>query len=163
MSPIFSTICLFAIVTLVTHVVKLFIKKRSNTKEALLLHLSKQGSANNLVFCSQEILGNKVMGIDGVHRKVMIVEKVDRKYQTSVWCLDEVESCELKKSFGLSRNLNKIELQFGFKNKNATPACVTFYDQFVNSKREVVLLKAKAEFWSLMLSKMLVRHAEVTV
>jgi len=93
---------------------------------------------------------------------VVVLEKVDRKYKTSVWSLDEVESCELKKSFSLSKNLNKIELQFGFKN-NSTPAYVTFYDQFVNSKREIVLLKAKAEYWSLMLSKMLSCRTEVAV
>jgi hypothetical protein len=162
MSPVILTVCLFTFITVITHLVNLFIKKRNNKTEALFLHLSKEGSANNLVFCSQEILGDKVMGIDGIHRKVMILEKIDRKYKASIWCLDEVKSCELKKSFSLSKNLNKIELQFGFKN-NSTPASVTFYDQFVNSKREIVLLKAKAEYWKIMLSKMLVYRTEVTV
>lgn len=157
MSPIFITICLLAFITLVALQVIIFIKKRTNKKEQLLLRLSKEGSANDLVFCSQEILCDKVMGIDGIHRKVMILEKVDRKYKSCVLCLDDMQSCQLKKSFGFTKDLSKIELQFGFKN-NHTPATVTFYDQLVNSKREIVLLKAKAEFWSIMLSKMLLRQ-----
>lgn len=162
MSPIFITLCLLLFATVITQVVTLFIKKRNNKKEQLFLRLSKEGSANDLVFCSQEVLCDKVMGIDGIHRKVMILEKVDRKYKTSVLCLDDMQSCQLKKSFGLTNNLNKIELQFGFKN-NRTPATLTFYDQLINSKREVVLLKAKAEYWSIMLSKMLLRQVEATV
>lgn len=162
MSPIFSTICLIAVATIIVQLVTLFIKKRNNKKEQLLLHLSKEGSANNLVFCSQEILCNKVMGIDGIHRKVMILEKINRKYKASVLCLDDMQSCQLKKSFEYSKNLSKIELQFGFKDNHA-PATVTFYDQVINSKREIVLLKAKAEYWSIMLSKMLTRQPEVAV
>lgn len=168
MSTVFVTLIVFAIVTLLADSTSLFIKKRKNLKENLLRHLSKEGSANNLVFCSQEILHDKVMGIDGIHRKVMILERIDNNYKSSVISLDEMQSCELKKVYMSSnggsierlqivKRLSKIELQFGFKN-NGQPASITFYDQVVNSKRESVLLKAKAEYWSVMLSKMLIQR-----
>ena len=166
MSPFFTTTIFFAIAILATRVSKLLLNKRKSVKERLFRQLSKEGSANNLVFCSQEMLSNKVMGVDGIHRKLMILEKVGRKYQSGIISLDAMQSCDLKKSYGskvnenagdvqIERALSKIELQLGARN-DGRPASITFYDHLLNSRREVVLMKAKAEYWSVMFSKMLV-------
>ena len=65
------------------------------------------------------------------------------------------------KNFKLNKNLHAIELQFEFKN-HAQPASIKFYDSFINSKRELVLLKAKAEYWSVMLSKLITRQVQAS-
>lgn len=171
MSPIFYITVFFITSTLIAHSILLFVRRQKNIKKKLFLRLSKEGSANNLVFCSQEMLPNKVMGIDGIHRKIMIVEKIDKKYTSSIISLDEMQSCELKNSYDslasqnlkqleIENALSKIELQFGSKN-NERRTSITFYDQVINSRREIVLMKAKAEYWSAMLSKMLVRPQQV--
>jgi hypothetical protein len=95
----------------------------------------------------------------------MILERIKNKYNCSVISLDEVQYCELiathgcinagnLNSYGAKKKLDAIELQFEFKNQ-AQPASIIFYDGLINSKKEFLLLKAKAEYWSIMLSKML--------
>jgi hypothetical protein len=171
MSPIFITFILFSIAVLIFGSLTFFIKNDKEKKENLFLRLSREGTANNLTFCSQEILQNKVIGIDGIHRKIMILERIKNKYNCSVISLDEVQYCELISTHGCinagdlkryeaKKKLDAIELQFEFKNQ-AQPASIIFYDSLINSKKELALLKAKAEYWSVMLSKMLNRQVRV--
>lgn len=164
MTPIFTSLFLLITASLI-YIFTYFIKTTKKKKENLFLRLSKEGTANNLIFCSQEILQNKVIGIDGIHRKIMILENISNKYNCSVISLDEVQNCELITRCGslhtanfkrlqIEKKLQAIELQFELKNQSQ-PASIIFYDSLINSKKELVLLKAKAEYWSIMLSKML--------
>ncbi len=148
-----------------------FFKTIKQKKENLLLRLSLEGTANNLTFCSQEILQNKVIGIDGIHRKIMVLEKIKNSFKCSVISLDEVQHCELitncgslnvdnLKRFEKEKNLRAIELQFEFKNQ-AQPASIIFYDNLNNSRRDLEFLKAKAEYWSIMLSKMVTGQSQM--
>jgi len=171
MTPVFTLFSFVATVTLCLSIFSCFITNEKKKKEKLFFRLSQEGTANNLTFCSQEILQNKVIGIDGIHRKIMILERIKNSYNCSIICLDEVQHCELVTSdgflntsnlrrFEIEKSLAAIELQFEFKNQ-AQPASITFYDSLSNSKRELALLKAKAEYWSVMLSKMLNRQVSV--
>ncbi len=165
MSPVLITSFLFTAVASLFCFKTFFTTTAQKKKENLFLRLSQEGTANSLVFCSQEILQNKVIGIDGVHRKIMILEKIRNKYDYSIISLDEVQHCGILTSCG-SVNLSSlkrfdeennpyaIELQFEFKN-HAQPASIIFYDSMVNAKRELAFLKAKAEYWKVMFSKML--------
>jgi len=168
MLPIFVTFILFAVAVLIFGSLTFFTKTDKKKRKNLFLRLSQEGTANNLTFCSQEILQNKVIGIDGIHRKIMILEKINDTYNCSVISLDEVQNCELITRFGslnacnlkrfeLEKKPDAIELRFEFKNQ-AQHASIMFYNSLINSKRELVLLKAKAEYWSVMLSKMLTRQ-----
>jgi hypothetical protein len=133
--------------------------------------LSKEGAANGLVFCSQEILQNKVIGFDGIHRKIMILEKNKNTYNSSIICLDEVQRCQLVtgeevispadcKNFSRKITNGALELQFQFNNRNQTTS-ISFTNGLINSKRELALLRAKAEYWCIMFSKMLDPHISV--
>jgi len=165
MSAIFITFILFSIAVLIFGSLTFFIKNDKKKRETLFLRLSQEGTANNLTFCSQEILQNKVIGIDGIRRRIMILERIKNKYNCSVISLDEVQNCEVVtnsgfinagslKRYNTGKKLDAIELQFKFKNQ-AQPASIIFCDGLINSKKELALLKAKAEYWSVMLSKML--------
>lgn len=140
-------------------------------KQNLCLRLSQEGTANDLVFCSQEIFHHMVIGFDGIHRKIMMLEKSEKQYNCSVISLDEVQNCELITNRGdyeddngyhkqADKELQAIELHFQFKN-HAQPASIIFYDSLRNSKRELFLLKAKAEYWSEMFSKMITQQVRV--
>ncbi len=168
MSLVFIIFLLFIAVAFIFRSVNFFTNSAQKKSENLCSRLSKEGSANNLIFCSQEILHDKIVGIDGIHRKIMILEKIKHTYNCSVISLDEVQNCELitsggslnpgfLKRFGIEKNMDAIELRFEFKN-HAQPASIIFYDSLNNSKRELELLKAKSEYWSVMLSKMLTRQ-----
>ena len=171
MSPVFIIFSLLAVVAIIVRSLTIFNKSAKKKTAELFLRLSKEGIANNLTFFSQEILQNKVIGIDGIRRKIMILEKNKNTYNCSLISLDEVEHCELIKNCGslntnnlkkfeIEKNLHAIELQFEFKN-HAQPASIIFYDSLINSKKELILLKAKAEYWSVMLSKMLTGQGQV--
>ena len=140
-------------------------------KERIFRQLSKEGAANNLTFCSQEILQDKVMGFDGLHRKIMILEKNKGRYHSSIISLDEVNHCQLVtpegafdpvncKNFSSKIRSGSLELRFEFNNPQQS-ASISFTNGLVNSKRELALLAAKAEFWSIMFSKML--HQQMSV
>ncbi|MEO8821006.1 MAG: hypothetical protein ABI374_09210 [Ginsengibacter sp.] len=133
-------------------------------KEKLCRQLSKEGANQNLIFCSQEILENKVIGFDGIHRKILVLEKNKNKYTSSVISLDEVLHCQLLTDEGIiePRDFKKLgqqiktgilELQFEFSNQHEA-ASIIFNNGLMKSKREFDLLKAKAEYWCVMFSKM---------
>ena len=137
-------------------------------KQNLCALLSKEGTLHNLIFCSQEILQNKIIGVDGIHRKIMVLEKNKKKFNSAIISLDEVENCELITTRRIQgthtlnkvdseKNIEAVELQLEFKN-SSQPASIIFFDSSVNSMRELDLLKAKARYWNIMFSKMLVRN-----
>lgn len=136
--------------------------KRKKVK--LFRQLSKEGVMNGLTFCSQEILEDKVIGVDGIHRKILILEQKKKAYTTSIISLDEVHHCQLvtnedlsdpaNTSFGQQIKAGALELRFEF-NTSHQAASILFTNGLTNSKRELALLKAKAEYWSVMFSKML--------
>ena len=173
MFSVFTTIAFISAAILFLPLVSKFYKNSQKTKENLALRLSIEGTANNLTFCSQEMFENKVVGIDGINRKILIVEKEKKSYRCSLIALDEIQNCEVitssgsirrseENNAGLKKNRSAIALQFEFKNAHQ-PASITFYDSYLNSKREMALLKAKAEYWRVMLSKMLTHQVSVSV
>ncbi len=139
-------------------------------KEKLFRQLSKEGATNELTFCSQEILDNKVIGIDGIHRKILILEQNRKTYTTSIISLDEVLHCQLLtdegvfdsddfKTVGQQISTGVLGLQFEFNNRQA--ASIIFNNNLTRPKREFALLKAKAEYWCVMFSKMLNQQVSV--
>lgn len=171
MTLIPTILILLAIVS-VFYVLLPFLSSNSRRKkENLFRNLSRQGAANNLSFCSQDIFQDKVIGVDGIHRKIMILEKKSDGYYASIISLDEVHDCQLVTSRGLINNANfkkfgsanhsaTLELQFDFNN-HAQPASIIFSNGIINSRREFAFLKAKAEFWCTMFTKMLNPQMEV--
>lgn len=171
MSPIPIILILLAVTLLFYVFLPVFTFSSKKRNQNLLRILSREGASHNLTFCSQEILQNTVIGVDGIHRKIIIIEKEMNAYFSSIISLDEVHDCQLvtgsgaisngnfKKS-GLKNHLSTLALQFDFNN-HAQPASIIFSNGILNSKREFDFLKAKAEYWCVMFSKMLNRPIEV--
>jgi hypothetical protein len=139
-------------------------------KLKLLRHLSNEGAANNLIFCSQEIFQDRVIGIDGIHRKIMLVEKNNRDFYSSIISLDDVNDCQLvtkcksekeesRKEKGGEIETATVEIRFEFNN-HSKPAFIKFGDGLIYSRKELEFLRAKAQFWCIMFSKMLNGHVE---
>ena len=53
-------------------------------KEKLFVFFSKLGSLYNLSFTGQEILRDKIIGLDGPRRKLLIVEESLNKYNSII-------------------------------------------------------------------------------
>ena len=171
MNSIPVILILLAVVSLFYVLIPFFASTSKRRIENLVRKLSMEGAANHLTFCSQEILQNKVIGIDGIHRKIMILEKKKEGYYSSIISLDDVHDCQLVtksgsinsgnlKKFGAANHPASLELQFDFNN-HSQPASIIFSNEMFNSKREFDFLKAKAEYWCIMFSKMLNPQMEV--
>lgn len=171
MNPITIAFILFATSLLFFGSLPYFTWYAKKKKEALVRKLCHEGAAHNLTFCSYEILENKVIGIDGIHRKIMIVEKTKKAYHCSSISLDEVQDCRLVTQSNLmtmdhNKNIRvnahaatTVALLFEFNN-NPQPASIIFSNGLITPGRELDFLKAKAEYWCIMFSKMLNKPVE---
>jgi hypothetical protein len=138
------------------------VKKR---KEQMLNFFRKLGSLHNLSFTSQEILRNKIIGLDGLQRKILIAEDNKHQYDSKIIDLGEVKTCKIKKIYNAIQtddsqknkpegHLNAIVLEFNFKNENA-PFALEFYKDIKHSVYEMAELESKAQHWETMLLKMM--------
>ena len=82
-----------------------FLHNRQNKrrKGKMLRCFSELGSEYNLSFTSLEVIGNRIIGVDGLKGKVLFLENDDDSPIWSVIDLSEAKSCQVKKVYG---NLN---------------------------------------------------------
>jgi hypothetical protein len=129
----------------------------------LLKHFSLLGAQNGLSFSAQEILNNCVLGLDGVHRKILVVTREDDYYGSFIINLNEVRNCTVKKIYGtirandlkdhkLEQYLEKIVLHFDLHERPSVE--IVFYKNFENHIYETQELEQKAKHWEAILSKM---------
>jgi len=138
------------------------LKVRNNS---MLAFFRTAGTAHNLSFTGQEILRDKVIGLDGPKRKLLIVEENTEEYDTRIIYLDDVVSCKVKKVYAAINSheykknrpeeyLRSIALEFEFRRDEA-PVLVLFYKNSLNSIYEIPELEDRAKHWATTLSKML--------
>lgn len=129
----------------------------------LLKYFSQLGIENDLNFSSQEILKNCVLGLDGVQRKILVVQREDDSFGSFIIDLHEVKNCTVKKVYGtinvgdlkkgkLEQYLEKIVLHFDLNNNSSVE--IVFYKHFENHLLEALELEQKAKSWDAILSKM---------
>lgn len=142
-------------------------------KNSILSFFKNAGIVHNLSFTGQEILRDKVLGLDGPKRKLLIAEEKAEEYNTQVIDLDELVTCKIKKVYaGINSHeykknrpedyLKSIALEFEFITAGE-PMTVLFYKNSINSIYEIPELEARARNWATMLSDMLQHHQEKTV
>ena len=146
----------------------IYIDKHSKRKRMnhLTNRFSELGSRYQVNFTSQAILKDEILGIDGVQRKLLILNTTDKNEMPhELIDLDELRHCSVKKLYGsinngdlknkkLEQYLEKIVLCFEFHMKK--PAIeVSFYNHLKNHLFEIPELEQKAKDWESFLSKML--------
>jgi hypothetical protein len=107
----------------------LFIMKNRNLKFNKIKYflLSKLGSMFNLSFLSHELLDEKIFGVDGIKRKVLVVEENNGSNSSCIIELDKIKSISMKtvndsirleelRKRRLEEFLKTIHLQFEFIN-----------------------------------------------
>jgi hypothetical protein len=135
------------------------------SKEKMIVFYTNLGATYNLSFTGQEILPDKIIGLDGPRRKVLVVEQQDKRYHSHIIDLYEVKACKVRKIYSpinsddykknkIEKFLNSIALEFDFKNGKA-PVAVLFYRYGNDSLYEMANLETKTKHWEIMLSKML--------
>lgn len=127
------------------------------------LHLSKWGSAFNLSFSSYEILSNKIIGLDGIKRKLLVAEKNNGSGRPYIIELARVTAITVKKIYNsikagalktkrVEEFLESILLQFEYANQK-DPIVVPFYERKLNENHDLRGLEKKARNWQMILSK----------
>jgi len=141
-------------------------RQKQRKMKRLLDYFSRLGSKYNLSFSSQEVLRNCIIGLDGVQRKLLVLNGINNGVLTEqVIDLNEVTNCSVKKQYGhiqvnglrkrrLEQYLEKMTLHFKFL-LDKPPADVQFFKQAEDNISELSELENKAEKWKVILSKML--------
>ena len=141
-------------------------KQKKKKTSALVTQFNHAGMENNFSFSCQEILKNSIIGLDGLQRKLLILEyREDEKHKRiHIIDLNKVKNCGLQKTFSTipasDRNktsevyLEKIQLKFDYTNQDL-PAEVVFFDHINNHIYEISELEHKARNWQNILNKLI--------
>ena len=114
-------------------------------------------------FSSQEVLRNKIIGLDGLNRKFVVVNDNE---VSRVISIDDVRKCAVQKnletytradekSSGYEMFVKSIFLEFEFKDKRPAEKII-FYDNLLQPQAEEKLMEAKVRDWEIILSKMII-------
>ena len=169
-----STIIIAAIVTAITIalpvVFGLLNRKNATKRSAENLRLFNLAASNNgLSFSKQEVLKNKIIGLDRENEVVLAYEFANSNIiQIN---LKDVSNCNINKQYEsinigsdkkvkLEKELRSIDLAFTFKG-NAQQALISFYNSSFNSVYEMAELEAKAKEWQDALSSMVTKESRV--
>ncbi len=160
-TTIISLILIVSIVLLIA--VFRFINKRNHIKkkDKLVSLFQEAGEKYHLMFSSQEILHNSIIGFDGLSRKLLYI---DEHGESILISLDDVKNyavnkkidsyIELDNKANRSENfVSTIDLDFEFKNKTPNFS-IPFYNRLIHPLTDLKKLEAKATAWVTILKKM---------
>jgi hypothetical protein len=161
---IVAAIILGAIAAIFFFLIRINNKQNREAMKKLLNYFSQSGTASGLVFSSQEVLKECVFGIDGTHRKVLVVNREHGQLSSFIIDLRQVKNCSVKKIYGtiqagdlnsnkLDHFLEKIILQF--ESDHAGAAEISFYRHSSNHVFDTLEMEKKAKEWQAILSKMI--------
>lgn len=167
MSSIITAVIIISIVALTLFLlISLHNKETKKKKNALVSYFNHHGMINSFAFSCQEILRNCIIGLDGLQRKLMILEYGADENHKHVHIIDlnKVNNCGFQKIFSASAEtekgkkselyLEKIQLKFDYASHNL-PVEVVFYDHISNHIYEIAELEQKAKDWQNIMNKII--------
>ena len=118
----------------------------------------------NLSFSSHEIMDKKIFGVDGIKRKVLVVEENNGSNSSYIIELDKVKSISMKSVYDsikpdelrkkrLEEFLKTIYLQFEFRDGREAIA-LPFFESQKNNIDDLPVLEKKTKNWKMIFSKM---------
>lgn len=140
-------------------------KQKRREKVQLLQAFHEAGQEKGLRFSSQEILQDLVFGLDGTHRKLLLLEKQGQgRYHDTVVDLNDVAGCMVLKQYSTPAagpyaaavagpHPERIDLLLSRTGK--PPVEILFYVLHGTKSGDVAALEAKAHRWEAVLSKLL--------
>jgi hypothetical protein len=167
MSTVFVAVALLGFIVLVTLLFTTIEKRKKRASmNQFLNRFIELGSLNNLTFSSQEILKDAAIGLDGIHRRLLVLYgNHETTFRHRLFHLSDVATCSVKKQYATvnapgSKNntvdqyLEKIMLRFEMKS-GEEPVEVNFYHHVTCDVYEIKDMAEKAKHWEAILSKML--------
>ena len=147
--------------------------KRMKQKWENLIKLRELGVRFNLTFCKYASIGNKLLGLDGKKRKLLVAEKDQAIDQSHIIDLENVKSVSFVRHYGsirageLSKRrfddfLHFIHLKFEHMNKSA-PTNLLFYDRNTDGNVDKRRLITRSKLMQAVLSKFIASTRVTTV
>jgi hypothetical protein len=139
---------------------------KRNVMKKLLYRFSQLGTEYNLTFSGQEILGNALIGLDGMKRKLLVLKKAgETGYDILLIDLQTVKHCTIKKYYGtisagaLKRNpleqfLKRLVLRVEF-HPDTSPVEIDFYHHGLEPASRIREMEIRSRHWGTLLNKML--------
>jgi hypothetical protein len=157
-----STILVALIIIAIIAAVSFFLISSSKQQQKkrigeLLTICSYIASEQNLNFSSQEVSKSRVIGVDGITRKLLVAEYKEERILHTLIDLEDVKKCAVKKNYNQVASesfLQSITLEFSFW-KNRDSFEISFYDNISNHIYEMSEMELKARDWEKMLTKLL--------
>lgn len=157
-----ALIIVLAVIIILSTLVIMHNTQIKQRKNSILFFFRNAGAAHNLSFTGQEILQDKVIGLDGPKRKLLIAEERSEEYEAQVIDLDDVRICKIKKVYAAINSheyrknrpedyLRTIALEFEFK-AGGPSRLVPFFKSELNSVYEIPELETRARNWATILS-----------
>jgi hypothetical protein len=165
MSSIITALIIIGSIAAITLVLISINDKHQKRKREKLLHrFSQIGIENNMSFTSQEILQDGIIGLDGLNKKLLILESSEDDFNWTIINLEEVKACNVKKLYQVTNrgtlkkqvmeeHLEKLVLQFELKDKNEKIE-IPFFSFGKNHIYQLAELEQKAKYWETSLSKL---------
>jgi hypothetical protein len=127
------------------------------------LQVSELGSKFNLSFSSYLVLSNKIIALDGIKKRLLVLDVNRDKHQPYIIELNKMETITVKKTYGSIRAgqlkkkgiddfLESIDLQFSSKNETIV---LPFYSYETDDPAQLPTLESNAKNWQVILSKMI--------
>jgi DNA-binding Lrp family transcriptional regulator len=134
------------------------------SKDKYLL-LSELGTRLNLSFSSHVRLGDRLIALDGIKKKLLVLEHNNDQLNPRVIDLDKVNDISVRTNYRsikpgelkrkkIDEFLRTIELQFNCNDEPET-FVLPFSDSDVNDRKSLAMLEKNARNWQLILSKMI--------
>jgi hypothetical protein len=136
---------------------------RNKKNNELMFRFNELTERNNLSFTHKEMIGNYIIGLDELRKKLFVLSRPDNMYSLQIINLKEIKNCSSNKLY-MSINMevaknpahevlpDKIVLEINYLN-NRKPTQFPFYVSGLNQLREMRELEQKAKGWEVILTK----------
>lgn len=141
------------------------IKKLPGREKRMVALFKKISSLYNLAITKQEVLQNKIIGLDKKNKRILVVESDKKKCYSKFIDLHELKTCKIKKIYQaifannfrqntLEDHLSSISLEFNFKS-TSKPCSLEFYKNTSHKTHLLSGVEHKANVWKATLLQML--------
>ena len=139
--------------------------KNTNLNRDKYLRVSELGSELGLSFSSHLELADKVIGLDGIQRKILVCEFKDEQNVYQIIPLDKVKSISVKRTYSgikpgelnerrFEEFIKSIDLKFECSDEDGAIS-LPFYEEETDDAADLAQLESKVKNWQLVLSKMI--------
>jgi hypothetical protein len=158
-----ALIIVAAVILICLSLVALHNKQKQKAMNELINFFREAGTQNSLNFSCEEVLHNSVLGLDGVHRKMLVVTRDGNFFHSFLMDVNDIRNCTVKKIYttiyagdlkkhGLEQHLRKIVLSIELRGGHTNE--ILFFSQYDNHVQDIQELEKKARRWETFLTKM---------